>query len=220
MNDYDGIETVRGLPGELPEGEEILWQGAPDWRVLLRRVFRGRFVVAWFAFFGVVLFLSKYGVVPMGEAVASGFAVLPALLMALAVLAMLAWATATTTAYTITNKRVVLRFGIALSMTINVPFALIGRAALRQHPNGSGDIPLDVTGDETFSYIMLWPHVRPGEFKRPQPMLRGLKDASAVAGILASAMAEYHDQPVEYLTEDRASTDAPKRAPQGAAMPA
>ncbi len=220
MNDYDGIETIRGLPGALPEGEEILWQGTPDWRVVLRRVFRSRFVVGWFTFFGVMLFLNKYGAAPMGEAVASGFAVLPALLLALAVLTLLAWATAVTTAYTITNKRVVLRFGIALSMTINVPFALIGSASLRQHPNGSGDIPLNVIGDETFSYVMLWPHVRPGEFKRPQPMLRGLADAGAVAGILASAMADYHDQPVEYLADDRTTINTPTRAPHGTALPA
>ncbi len=222
MSDFDDLETVRGLPGELPEGEEILWQGAPDWRVIMRRVFRSRLVVGWFGFLAVILFLTKYGAAPMPEAVAFGAAVLPALVLALLVLALLSWATAATTAYTITNRRVTMRFGIALSMTINVPFALIGRAALRKNADGSGDIPLNVLGDDTFSYIMLWPHVRPRSFKRAEPMLRGLKDVSAVAGILAEAMAEYHDQPVEYVAESAVEkkTEDRRRAPRGAAMPA
>ena len=35
MSEYE-IEPIPGLPGRLPPGETILWQGAPDWRVLAR----------------------------------------------------------------------------------------------------------------------------------------------------------------------------------------
>ena len=41
--------TGPGLPGRLPEGETLLWQGAPDARTLLVRVFHLRFVGAYFA---------------------------------------------------------------------------------------------------------------------------------------------------------------------------
>jgi hypothetical protein len=32
------FEPIRGLPEQLPEGEHILWQGAPDPRVLAREI--------------------------------------------------------------------------------------------------------------------------------------------------------------------------------------
>ena len=34
MSEYDH-EPVRGLPGVLPSGEALLWQGAPEWRSLV-----------------------------------------------------------------------------------------------------------------------------------------------------------------------------------------
>ena len=41
--------TPRGLPGPLPAGERILWQGAPTTAGLLVRVFHARLVIAWFS---------------------------------------------------------------------------------------------------------------------------------------------------------------------------
>ena len=40
--------TLRGLPGPLPAGERLLWQGAPTIAGLLVRVFHARLVIAWF----------------------------------------------------------------------------------------------------------------------------------------------------------------------------
>ena len=45
------FEAQYGLPEALPEGEHILWQGAPDWKVLARRVFHTRKVAVYFATF-------------------------------------------------------------------------------------------------------------------------------------------------------------------------
>ena len=39
---------------------------------------------------------------------------------------MLAWLTSRNTVYTITNKRVVMRIGIVLSVTFNLPLRVIG----------------------------------------------------------------------------------------------
>ena len=47
MTEYDN-EPIRGLPGLLPAGETILWQGAPDWRALARTAFRTRLVAGYF----------------------------------------------------------------------------------------------------------------------------------------------------------------------------
>ena len=45
------FEPVHGLPEELPAGEEILWQGAPDWRAFAMHVFHVRAI----ALYGAIL---------------------------------------------------------------------------------------------------------------------------------------------------------------------
>ena len=47
MTEYEN-EPIRGLPGLLPAGEEILWQGAPAWQSLARSAFRTRLVAGYF----------------------------------------------------------------------------------------------------------------------------------------------------------------------------
>ena len=39
MIEYE-YEPIPGLPGELPEGEQVLWQGTPSWESLAKRVFQ------------------------------------------------------------------------------------------------------------------------------------------------------------------------------------
>jgi hypothetical protein len=101
--------------------------------------------------------------------------------------ALYAWLIARTTVYTITNRRLVMRFGIALPITVNVPFSRIQSAAVKCLKDGSGDIPLTLDDSHRVSYVVLWPHIRPWKFRRPEPMLRGLPNAMPVADILADA---------------------------------
>ena len=63
-----------------------------------------------------------------------------------AILAAFAWGSARTTVYTITNRRVVMRVGIALPVTLNLPFAGSPRPACGCTADGTGDIPLALTG--------------------------------------------------------------------------
>jgi hypothetical protein len=109
---------------------------------------------------------------------------------ALGVLALIAWLVARTSVYTITSRRLVLRIGVALPLSVNLPFAIVGSAALRTYPDGTGDIPLRLTGDGRLGYIHLWPHARPWRLARPEPMLRSVPDAARVAEILAGALAD------------------------------
>ena len=69
MNEHEG-EPIRGLPELPPEGEQILWQGEPQWGLLARRVFHVRKVAAYFA--AIVLFQVGSGLAsgtPLGEIV-------------------------------------------------------------------------------------------------------------------------------------------------------
>jgi hypothetical protein len=193
MSDHDDyqIEPIPGLPAVPPKGEHILWQGTPDWRVLAREVFHIRVVVAYFA----LLMLWRCGstLLAGGDrhmALLALLAPLPIALIGVGLLALLARLSARSTVYTITNRRVVMRIGIALPTAINVPFKLIGTASLRVGQAGHGDIPLALRGDERIAYSNLWPHVRPWHLARPEPMLRGIPDAAKVAELLGAALSD------------------------------
>lgn len=189
MKEYE-TEPVRGLPAHLPAGESILWQGAPQWGALARRLFHVRKIAVYFA---LLLAWLVYGDIVDGiptEAtlrsslwVIGGAAVVIALLCGIAVLI------ARTTIYTITTRRVVMRFGMALTMALNLPFRRVRSAGLRVYPDGTGDIPLQLGDGDRPAYLLLWPHARPWRFSRAEPMLRGIPDAGSVAGILAGALA-------------------------------
>ncbi len=187
-DDFD-FEPIRGLPERPPPGERILWQGAPQWWGLALRVFHVRKVAIYFAVLltwrGLVV-LHDGGTV--GDAMLAMLTLLPLALFGVGILAGLAALYARTTVYTITNRRVVLRFGVALPMTVNFPFSSVGDAALRLCGDGTGDIPLKLRGEDKLAHPVLWPFVRPGHYKRPQPMLRAVKNAPAVADILADAL--------------------------------
>jgi len=188
MTEYE-FEPVPGLPEDLPPGETILWQGAPRRQTLARRAFHTRKVIGYFVLVWVLY---------LGWEISSGAALLSTFLNSLklvvpaalgvGLLSLLAWAMARSTLYTITSKRVVLRFGVALPMTINLPFAKIASAALRENGDGTGDIPLTLTHATRVPYFALWPHARPWYFAPAQPMLRAIPDVSSVAHILAGAL--------------------------------
>jgi hypothetical protein len=190
MSEYD-FEPVRGLPKLLPAGEQMLWQGAPQWRVLARRAFHTRKAAVYFAaLLGWRVFSAIADGHTVGEALLAALWLLPLALAALGLLLGLAWGYSRSTVYTITDQRVVMRFGIALPMTVNIPFRVIDSASLKAYPDGSGDLPLQLRGKDRIAYLALWPNTRPWHFARPQPMLRALPQAAAVAELLAQALAD------------------------------
>ena len=79
---------------------------------------------------------------------------------------------------------------MALQITMNLPFGEIVSADLRLGRRATGDIPLAVRDTRRVGYAVLWPHVRPWRFTRPEPMLRAVPGAERVATLLATAMRE------------------------------
>jgi len=182
-------EPVRGLPGHLPAGEYIVWQGSPMWRPLARRVFHTHLVAAYFAVLVGWAALNLATGHTGGAVAVRGMAVTTAVgLGAVALLAALGWLSARATVYTITNHRVVLRFGVALPKCVNLPFTQITAAGLQVHADGSGDLPL-ATKAARLGFIHLWPNVRPWRFGTPEPMLRALPEPEHVARLLTDALA-------------------------------
>ena len=200
MMEYDA-EPIRGLPGRLPPGEHIIWQGAPDWSTSARSVYRIRIVASYFAL------LAAAGLIT--GSVVGALVTLGVGLLGLGLLALLAWGSARTTVYTLTNRRMVLRVGVAIPKCFNLPLSLIAGADLRRQADGHGDIALTMIGAPSFGYALLWPHARPWKMREPQPMLRAIPDAEMVAARLTRACAAL-------VAIDRAApvAIAPSAAPQ------
>jgi hypothetical protein len=190
VNEHE-FEPVRALPAELPAGERLLWQGTPRWQSLATNAFQVRKVAVYFlVLIAFEATASLAGGQPTGHVMA-GSAWLAALAAAaVAVLALLAWLNARATVYSITTRRIVMRFGIALPMTVNVPFAVVESAALRAHADGTADLPVRLTRGSRVGYLITWPHVRPWHFSRPEPMLRAIADGEHVAALLSAGLAE------------------------------
>jgi len=191
VSDDHDFEPAYGLPERLPAQERMLWQGSPDWKLIARGALHLRALALYFA---VLLIWRGANAMSGGgtayDALLSVLWLAPLALLALGTIALLAWLTARTAVYTITDQRVVMRVGIVLTITFNLPYKSIAAASLHAARDGSGDIALALDGSDRIAYVHLWPHVRPWHVKRTQPMLRGLPDARAVASLLAAALAE------------------------------
>jgi hypothetical protein len=207
-------EPVPGLPAALPAGEDILWQGRPGWRGLARRAMHLRGLALYFAALAVwrAAVLTAEGA-PAGEFVLGIAWMLLLGAVPLALLAGYAWLSARTTMYTITSRRVVVRTGVALPLTVNIPFAVIGGAALARAPDGTGDIALQIMPPHRASWMALWPHTRSWRFTRPEPALRAVAEPEAVARVLSRALARSAAMPVQPVV---AAAPAAAGYPEGA----
>ncbi len=197
MREHDA-EPVWGLPERPPAGEEVLWQGAPDWRSLARRAFHLRKMALYFAALWTWSVLANLPFT-WDTALAAGRN-LGLALVALGLVALYAWLTARTTAYTLTDQRLVIRFGIALPVTINLPFRLVDGAAVRANADGIGDLTLTLRPTQKIAYLLLWPHARPWRVARSEPSLRAIPDAGRVAQLLSRALAASAAQPAMPIT--------------------
>lgn len=197
-HDDFAFEPIPGIPAPLPPGETLLWQGSPDWKALARRPFRCRLVALYFlAWIVLQLGLNVAG----GQSLASnlnGVLITAGLgAVAVGILLALAWATSRVTIYSITSERVLIRFGIALQITLNLPFKQIVSADVACDKKGAGDLPLTLAETRRIGYLVLWPHVRAFHFRYPKPMLRALPDAAAAAVVLGEALKNWHSTQVD-----------------------
>ena len=188
MLEHD-YEPAPGMPETLPDSERVIWQEPAQFRSLAYSTFHVRKLAVYFAILiAVNLGYGLTGTSGLGEALSSAvtFALLAAL--ALGLLAFYASLIARTTMYTVTTRRVVIRAGVAVPVTINIPFSKIERAAVRRHRDGTGEIALVPDRSSRVSYVLMWPLVKPFRLIRVQPVLRGVADVDTVAELLAEQL--------------------------------
>ena len=182
------FEPQFGLPERLPSDEFIVWQGSPNVAALAYSAFHFKKLALYFA---ALILVCAW---PALEGGAGYMAVLlaikwiaPLAVIGMATLWTLAYFTARTTVYTVTNKRVVMRLGIVLTVSFNLPFKQIASADVRMVQNGFGDITLALKGADRIGWVHLWPSVRPWRISKPEPTLRAVADVQMVAEKLRDA---------------------------------
>lgn len=183
-------EPVPGLPARLPDGEYILWQGVPTSAAVSRTVLKTRWIAGYFAVlvaWNITAGLYD-GRLPSEILFSSGaLAILSTI--GIGLLEAFAWGVQKTTLYTITNKRIVMRIGVALSATFNLPFTRIVSADMREGKNGVGDIALTLLPGDRLSWLVFWPHVRGFRKGALMPQMIGLKDVAIAGNVLSAALA-------------------------------
>ena len=207
MSEHE-FEPTPGLPAPLPDGERILWQGAPAWRALAVHALHARKVAIYFALLAAWhVFDLMGGGAGLLAALRGATWLLILGVAASAVLTGLAWAMARTTMYTVTSARLVLRFGVALPISMSIPFTIVQSAGIVGHRDGSSDLPLRLNAGQHVGYFVTWPHVRPWHLLNAQPTLRCVPDGARVAAILGDALAT--------SVADVSMADRPAPAPTG-----
>ena len=181
------VEPIEGLPELLPKGEVILWQGRPNWLRLTIEALNMGWVIGYFGLLAAWRFLTVIDYMPLGTAFSASIPFLFVAAFVGLLLCGVGYIQAKATLYTITNRRVVMRIGAALTLTLNLPFTKIDNAAVAKKRGGFGNIAFETSGDTKFSFFVLWPHARSWYFGKPQPTLKCIPDIEKVSSILGQA---------------------------------
>ena len=195
MNGAEGIR-VPGMPGPLPPGERVLWSGAPEPRLVAIHVYHLRALALYFAGLFALWALPEWRQVPMHDFVrmASLWALFACVVLGF--FYWMAWMTARTSTYVLTDRRLAMRVGIAFELTVNFPLTLVASAGMRRFRDGSGQIALTLAPETRVAYIAIWPHVRVFHLNHPQPVLRALAHPEQVAALLQQAVRAVGDETV------------------------
>jgi hypothetical protein len=183
-----GVE-IPGIGPPLPAGERLLWVGAPHAGRMARDAMHTRGLAAYFTLLvlGPALFAASGARV--AAVLTAAVWVVPLGIATVVFARTFASLVARTTVYAITDRRIVMKVGVALPTTINIPLHTVASAAMQPRRDGGGDIAIKLGGDARIAYLLLWPHARAWRVAQPEPTLRGLDDVAAVGRILTGAVA-------------------------------
>ena len=76
--------------------------------------------------------------------------------------------------------RVLLRHGVAVPVTLNIPLSFIECADLRRFGDRTGDISLRIARGPRIGYVLTWPHLRPGRISRALALPSSRRELSVV----------------------------------------
>jgi len=176
------FEAALGLPEVLPRNEYIVWQGRPAWQQLAFEAFHVRKITVYFAIMVLLQLIhlidNNTALPELAKSIATSVALA---FLSLALLTWGAYLSAQATMYTLTNKRIIMRIGIVLSLTFNLPLKKITACDLQLQKNKTGNLALGIASESPIGWLNLWPHVRAWRVASPQPVLRCVPQAQALA---------------------------------------
>jgi hypothetical protein len=179
----DGPKAFGDRIGTPAWDETVLWKGRPSRSLLARTAFHTH---------SLGLYMAALVVIAMAIGNTNAAVVAAVLGVALlALLNLLAWLSARSTLYILTDTRLILRIGMAIETRINIPLKQVKAAHFRPRGADHGDIALELSGDRLLGVVLLWPHVRPWHYSQPQPMLRAVPEAAALARLIADTRASF-----------------------------
>ena len=168
----------------IPDGESIQWKGKPSFWGFSWHFF-GLKLMAFYLIILSAVFVARLTVTDFYTAFAVDF--LPFLLsgiLASCILMALAGIQSQSSVYIITENRVIIKSGAALSFLISIPFKKI-KAVNMQKRNGSlGTISFELNSGKRVPYISCWPSVRSWKFKKTEPAFSCIENVDQVATIL------------------------------------
>lgn len=179
----DGPKAFGDRMGTPQPDEAVLWKGRPQVALLARTAFHTRTLGLYMT--GLTIIAFAMGKTDAALVAAGLGAALIGLLYGLA------WASARSTLYILTDTRMIMRIGTAIETRINIPLKQVTAAHLRMRGKDHGDIAFELSGDRLLGNLLLWPHVRPWHYAMPQPMLRAVPDAAHVAQKIAAARGQF-----------------------------
>jgi hypothetical protein len=212
-------EAAPGLPATLPDGETIVWQGTPDWKQLAVHAFHVRKIAIYFVLMVGIQFTHLWGDGLVGRELIVPIVVSISMAsLALALLTTCAWFAGKSSLYTFTNKRVVMRIGIVLTLTFNLPYRRIAGASSKDYADGCQDIALELYSEDRIGWAHLWPHQKAWHVKHPQPTLRCVPNGKQVSELLFKMWQEHHqdEKIITGVSAVKPANDSHSNAPQGA----
>lgn len=182
-----------GEVSRLPEGERVLWTGAPDQRALARWFLRERwimlFVLISFAIGAADALQHTDGAVPRLLGVATLSAVLA--LVAIVSVRVLAWQLARSSQYVLTDRRVYFNIGIVMRADANIPYSSVETIDLRRRSDGSADLMITLSDAQEIPWLLLFPHMTWRGHKRGRPTFRALRTPQPAADAIVGALRAY-----------------------------
>ena len=182
------FEVHKNILDAIPEGESILWKGKPSfWG--FSWYFFGLKLLAFYLIILSVVFAARLTVTDFFTAFVVDF--LPFLLSGIltsCILMALAKIQSQSSLYIITENRVIIKSGAALSFLISMPFKKIKAVNLQKRKGSLGTISFELNSGKRVPYISCWPSVRPWRFKNTEPAFSCIENVDEVATILRKSV--------------------------------
>ena len=180
---------INRLPDEvgksIPSGEKIFWNGKPNWKSFGYHAFGVKYFSIYFFVCALYAVSQIDAIFSFGAFFTKFIPYLISGILAGTILLLLSYFSARHTCYVITEKRIVIRTGVALVFLLNMPFKNILSIDMKTLAQGRGNVIFKVQSKKRIPYLSCWPSVKSGSFFEPIPAFRSIRDIEKIGQIIS-----------------------------------